>query len=362
MNKESVSRMHSEQSNSLLNCVEALMNTFVSGSLSNEDFCKFINKNYEASIEEVQEWSETFEESVELFNEQFENINITCKKKPLGEQWLRKELIKWAREENSAARYLGIGELNQSIACVEEVLKDAIEGDVNSVNAEKFKDVALYGTGTSGNSESLFAINEDIKGLSEKVEGVSANSLSFCEILCNERQSHDSMKTRNLAGCNTSSTLTVYTKKRVEYVVAMALKLSVSKGMISFIPKKMPLVAYVNLACWSVESILVAKKVCCGEVTSVEALEHMKRVLCVMVVGCIKAGLPAFCVSSIPVLGPFLSMAIGPIIANAFSMDIETVIYNGFHKIRQFTSSFFKTNTNLVATYVKPKQNLLINT
>lgn len=136
----------------------------------------------------------------------------------------------------------------------------------------------------------------------------------------------------------------------IKAATAGALKVSVEKGVIGFIPKGTPIGILANIACVGIENIKILSKVATGELTMSQALDQMGRTGVSMVYGIgwgtIGMGIGATALSWIPIVGPAVGGLVGGMIGYMAGSKFGESVYNGLKAVGKGIKSVCKSTWN----------------
>ncbi|MBR1646541.1 MAG: hypothetical protein IJ685_07160 [Selenomonadaceae bacterium] len=135
------------------------------------------------------------------------------------------------------------------------------------------------------------------------------------------------------------------------------LKISHAAGKIPFLPKNMPVSAITNIACVGVESFKNIGRVVTGKISPLQAIENVGRASVAAIADFCTTGLPAKLLAPIPVVGPALSVAVGAVLTQCSSQDIQEKIHAGINTVKKVAAGVTKTVKKGLATVVTKAKN-----
>lgn len=126
-----------------------------------------------------------------------------------------------------------------------------------------------------------------------------------------------------------------------------ALKVSAEKGTFGLLPQGTPIRVLATTACMGVETVKAFYKVHKGEITIINAMEHLARTGCATYAG-LTAGTfgtvaGAMACSFVPVVGPVLGSVVGGLLGYAAGAKVGNAVYSAAEKVAEVAKETVKS-------------------
>ena len=268
---------------------------------------------------------------VDRFNANMNALHTACAEGSTKEAWLRDYLESNAGEQTTQERGEYLHQVYENLAAGNEAARELRENPNAEIQmAEDAMDEAVPPSGTEWNR---YNMQELVDGISEEailagMQGMAAPADN--EALEGMREMVEALPPE-LAEGNLSDDL----DRGVKLAATAALTFLTRTRKIPVLSKFFPIGSLATLACWGVEGAKCIGKCAAGQMTTTQAMEHMKRASVVAVADCITSGLAPKLFAAIPVVGVPLSYAVPFLLPEMANEEMQQKIYEGMTKISE---------------------------
>lgn len=143
----------------------------------------------------------------------------------------------------------------------------------------------------------------------------------------------------------------------IKTVATMALEIGLAKGKLPFLRKFIPSGVAADIACLGVESVKAIKNFTNGQASAMQTVEHLGRATTSAIVGFITNKATITMCRAIPVIGPYVGIALGTLAMTMSEQQIKQCIYMGIQKLQPIAVNMLNTARNIVTSGVNLVKN-----
>ena len=286
-------------------------------------------------VAEIMDMEQEILGSVDRFSANMNALNKACAEGSTKEEWLRDFLEENAGEQSMQDRGEYLQQVYENLAAGNEAASKLRENPETEIQlSEEMLDEAAPPSGTEWNK---YNMQELVDGISDEairagMQGMTAPA---------DAEALEGI--RGMAGAIppelANGSLTDNLDRGVKLAATAALTFLSRTRKIPILSKLFPISSLATLACWGIEGAKCIGKCAAGQMTTTQAVEHMKRASVVAAADFITSGLAPKLFCAIPVVGVPLSYAVPFLLPELANEEVQQKLYEGMTKISELAQA-----------------------